>query len=167
MKTFLIAAISANGMIAETADQTSTDWTSKEDLAFFVSKTKEARVMIMGRKTFETIGRPLKDRLMVVMTRGQGGEAMDGVEYSNKSPREILADVEARGFEQAAICGGSEIYSMFLREGLVDELFLTVEPVLFGSGVPLATNFARLNLELLEMRALNAQAILFHYRVLR
>src|SRR3989338_2700224 len=98
MKTFLIAAISANGMIAQTADQTSTDWTSKEDLAFFVTKTKEARAMIMGRKTFETIGRPLKNRLVVVMTRQAIISDKEGIEYTNKSSREVLDELASRGY---------------------------------------------------------------------
>ena len=123
--------------------------------------------MIMGRKTFETIGRPLKDRLVVVMTRQAMISDKEGIEYTSKSPREVLIELASRGYEQAAICGGSEVYSLFLREGLVDELFLTVEPVLFGSGVPLTTGFERLNLELIESRPLNAQAILLHYRVVR
>lgn len=167
IKTILIAAISADGKIAERADQSSLDWTSKEDTQFFVERTKEAGVVIMGRKTFETIGRSLKDRLIVVMTRGEGGEAMEGVEHTNRAPKIILQDLEARGYEQAAICGGAEIYSLFLRAGLVDELFLTIEPVLFGSGTPLVSGFDRLNLELMDSRPLNAQAILLHYRVLR
>ncbi len=123
--------------------------------------------MIMGRKTFETIGRSLKDRLIVVMTRGKGGEAVEGVEYTNKAPKEILQDLESRGFEQAAICGGAEIYSLFLREGLVDELFLTIEPVLFGSGIPLAAGFDRINMEFIDSTKLNEQAILLHYRTRR
>lgn len=167
MKTFLIVAVSANGMIAQTAGQQSLDWTSKEDLAFFVSKTKEVGVVILGRKTFEMIGKPLKGRLNMVMTSSTEGKASElGVlEYTSADAAEILRDLEARGYKQAAICGGSEIYSLFLREGLVDELYLTVEPVLFGSGVPLTHGFDRLNLELLDTTMLNAQAILLHYRV--
>ena len=165
IKTILIAAISADGKIAERADQSSLDWTSKEDTQFFVKRTKEAGVMIMGRKTFETIGKPLKDRLIVVMTRGEGGKAMEGVEYTNKAPQEILRDLELRGYKEAAICGGSSVYGQFLKEGLVDELFLTIEPVLFGSGVPLAVGFDRINLDLINSTKLNDQAVLLHYRV--
>lgn len=167
IKTILIAAISADGKIAERAGQSSLGWTSKEDTQFFVERTKEAGVVIMGRKTFETIGRPLKDRLIIVMTRGSGAGPVEGVEFTNKAPKEILENLTSRGFDQAAICGGAEIYSLFLRAGLVDELFLTVEPVLFGNGVPLAAGFDRLNLDLIESTKLNDQAILLHYKVLR
>lgn len=174
IKTILIAAISADGKIAERADQKSLDWTSKEDLKFFIERTKQAGVVIMGRKTFETIGKPLKNRLNVIMTsdpdrRGSHAPPPEEglLEYANATPAEILASLDARGYQEAAICGGSSVYSQFLKEGLVDELFLTIEPVLFGSGVPLATDFGRVNLKLLERTALNDQATLLHFGVIK
>lgn len=161
----LIAAISANGKIAERVGQTSLDWTSKEDTKFFVQKTKELGVVVMGRKTFETIGRPLKERLIIVMTsEPEKYEPQPGIlEYTKKSPRELLDDLTSRGFSKVALAGGASVYSEFLKAGLVDELFLTVEPVLFGGGVPLAENFGRVNLELVETMKLGEQAVLLHY----
>ncbi len=169
IKTILIAAISADGKIAERAEQSSLDWTSKEDTQFFVKRTKEAGVVIMGRKTFETIGRPLKDRLLVIMTSSiEGKESQPEVlEYTNASPKEILVSLHERGYKEAAICGGSSVYGQFLKEGLIDEIFLTVEPVLFGGGVPLAVDFDRINMELIDTTQLNDRAIVLHYRVLR
>lgn len=167
IKTILIAAISADGKIAEQAEQSSLDWTSKEDTQFFVKRTKEAGVVIMGRKTFETIGRPLKDRLTVVMTSSvEGKESQPGLlEYSTVIPKEILTDLDRRGYKEAAICGGSSVYGQFLKEGLIDELFLTIEPVLFGGGIPLANGFDRINLDLVDSTKLNEQAVLMHYKV--
>lgn len=167
MKVSLIAAISANGKIAEVEDQKSLDWTSKEDLAFFIQKTKELGVVIMGRKTYNTIGKPLKGRLNIVVTRSlEGKESIpDLLEFTDKAPGEILKDLSSRGYETAALTGGSAIYGLFLEEGLVDELFLTVEPVLFGKGVSLAENFDRVNLELVSSVSVGEQAVLIHYSV--
>jgi dihydrofolate reductase len=174
MNVWLIAAISADGKIAQAADQSSLDWTSKEDTRFFIDKTKEAGVVIMGRKTFDTIGKPLKGRRIVVMTRAPSpllfkeglGVVTDGtVEYSNLSPRELLDQLAREGVETVAIAGGSSIYSQFLRDGLVTDVFLTIEPVLFGSGVALASGFDRINLRLEEVTRLGDQAVLLHYRV--
>ena len=167
IKIVLIAAVSADGKIAERGDQSSLDWTSKEDTQFFVKRTKEAGVVIMGRKTFETIGRPLKERLTIVMTSLlEGKTSQEGVlEYTTASPKEILADLDSRGYKEAAICGGSSVYGQFLKEGLVDELFLTIEPVLFGSGVPLASGFDRINMQLVDVTHLGNCAVLLHYRM--
>ncbi len=166
IKTILIAAISADGKIAERAEQSSLDWTSKEDTQFFVKRTKEAGVVIMGRKTFETIGKPLKERLIVVMTSSIEDKASqeEVLEYTSASPKELLENLDRRGYKEAAICGGSSVYSQFLKEDLVDELYLTIEPVLFGDGVPFAAGFGRLNLYLIDSTKLNDQAVLLHYR---
>ena len=168
MEVFLIAAVSADGKIAESADQNSTDWTSKEDLQFFVEKTKEAGAMIMGRKTFETIGKPLKHRLIIVMTRNpEDYENIEGsLEYMSGSPEQIIENLKSRGFDKIAIAGGAGVYSQFLQSGLVTDLYLTTEPVLFGQGVPLAENFDRINLELIETKKLGAGSVMNHYRVI-
>ncbi|MDP2631532.1 MAG: dihydrofolate reductase family protein [Candidatus Uhrbacteria bacterium] len=167
MKVELIAAISVDGKIAESKDQLA-DWTSKEDKRFFVAKTKEAGVLVMGRTTYETIGRPLPDRLNIVMTRDTSGlEGREGeLEYTSASPSEILDDLKVRGFETVVIAGGAQIYSLWLREGLITDLYLTVEPVLFGSGVSLVDNVPAQRLELVSSEPIGSQAVLLHYRVL-
>ena len=175
MKVLLIAAISVNGKIACSSDQSSLEWTSKEDTKFFVEKTKECGVMIMGRKTFDTIGHALKDRLMMVMTRtpslikpclptGIGGR-VEGVEFTDKTPKQILEDLENRGYTSVAITGGAGVYSMFLKEKLVTDVFLTIEPILFGNGISLAESFGDVKLEFVESKMLGEQSVLLHYTV--
>ncbi len=165
MKVLLIAAVSADGKIAESEDQLSLDWTSKEDLRFFIDKTKETGVVIMGRKTFDTIGKPLKERQVVVMTRSpESQKEMDGVEYTNESPKEILDRLSGLGIKSVVVAGGSSIYSMYLKEGLVTDVYLTVEPYLFGGGVPLASGFERIKMQLEEVTQLGENGVLLHYQ---
>lgn len=164
MKIVLIAAISADGKIAQTADQSSMDWTSKEDTKFFIDKTKELGTVVMGRKTFATFNRPLKGRRLIVITKNPQAEpAMEGVEYTSEAPQALVTRLEAEGVTQLALAGGSSIYSQYLAAGLVNECYLTVEPVLFGTGVLLASGFDRLNLTLVDVSKLNDQAVLLHY----
>lgn len=172
MKVILLAAISANGKIAQHEGQTSLDWTSKEDLRFFVEKTKEVEVLIMGRKTFDTIGKPLKGRRVIVMSREKGGKGERGkgedikngiIEFTNEQPKDLITRLEKEGSESVVVAGGSSIYSQFLREGLVTDLYLTIEPVLFGDGVPLASGFDRINLSLVDVQRLGEGSVLFHF----
>lgn len=163
MKIFLIAAISADGFIAQKSDQLSLDWTSKEDKQFFVSKTKEIGTVVMGRKTFETFGKPLKDRRLIVMSRGTHSEPMDGVEFTSESPSDLVQRLESEGIIELAVCGGASIYSQFLQSGLVNELFLTIEPVLFGTGVPLAPECGLHKMELVDSIKLGEKSILLHF----
>ncbi|OGL94921.1 hypothetical protein A2348_05540 [Candidatus Uhrbacteria bacterium RIFOXYB12_FULL_58_10] len=160
----LIAAVSADGKIAQSAEQSSLDWTSREDTRFFISKTKEIGTVVMGRKTFGTIGKPLKDRRTIVMSSRTG---IEGVEWTSEPPADLVARLEREGVTRMALCGGAAIYDAFLSVGLVDELFLTVEPVLFGDGVPLFRNGARINLKLLETTKLGDSSVLLHYLLLK
>lgn len=166
MKVILISAMSVNGNIGRSSEHSSVEWTSKEDTKFFVDQTKEAGVVVMGRKTFETIGRSLPGRLIVVMTRKpELYSVIDGVEYTNKHAQEILKDLRARGFSSVVIAGGSEVYSMFLQEKLVTDLYLTIEPILFGNGVPLVEFPGDVALQFVETYMLGLQSVLLHYRV--
>jgi riboflavin biosynthesis pyrimidine reductase len=101
------------------------------------------------------------------MTRDVSGREniADSLEYMSSSPQEILADLARRGFTEVVIGGGAEIYSMFLREKLVTDLYLTVEPVVFGDGVPLVTGGVFQKLNLVSSERLGERAILLHYAV--
>lgn len=173
MKVILLAAISANGKIAQATNQSSLEWTSKEDTAFFVEKTKEVGVVVMGQKTFETIGRPLKGRRLIVLTQDVSlkekyPEVNDGatrLEFVNASPTNLISRLESEGVQSIVIGGGSFVYSSFLREGLVQEVYLTVEPILFGNGVEFANGFKDIKLYLIETRLLGEQSVLLHFGV--
>ena len=164
MQVILIAAISANGQIAQTPGQSSLDWTSKEDLKFFIEKTKEVGVVIMGRKTFETIGKPLKGRRLIVLS-DVPLEKMEGVEYVNAPIKDVLESLVAQGVERVVVAGGATVYGAFLREGLVTDVYLTVEPVLFGQGIPLSTGFERIDMRLVEVTRLGEGSVNLHYEI--
>ena len=133
MKTFIIAALTTDGFIAKD-EKHSAYWTSKADKARFVKLTKEAGVVVMGSTTYTTLPRPLKERVNIVYSRSK---TFEGVEMTQKPPRQLLAELEERGFKSVAICGGSHIYTMFMKAGVVDTLYLTIEPHIFGKGITL------------------------------
>jgi len=151
IKTTLIVATSKDGFIspADGVELPSTKWTSKEDYQFFSEKTQEIGVMIMGRATYDTIGRPLPRRLIVVLTRDSEKQAeaarqklkMDylpnNLRFTSKSPKEVLQALVTEGYQQVALCGGASLYQLFIEEGLVDEMFITIEPIEFEDGIKL------------------------------
>lgn len=170
MKVILIAALSADGLLGRDSDDFSMDWTSPEDVQLFVRVTKEAGVMVMGSRTFATTvaaGRKLPGRKMVVYTSKQhiDHHRTDPTEFTSEAPDKLLTRLRAEGYESVAICGGAAVYDLFLREGLVDELYITYEPVLFGTGVTLASSSFDLKLKLLDMQQLNENACMMHYEV--
>ena len=166
MKVTLIAAISADGKIAEKTDQSSLDWTSKEDTKFFVDKTKEAGTVVMGRKTFATINKALKGRRVIVLTRDPSKETpMPGVEFTHLEPAALVRQLESEGVAELALAGGASVYGQFLQAGLVTDVYLTIEPILFGGGVPLAQGFDRVPLKFESVQQLNSQTVVLHYTV--
>mgnify|MGYP001575330325 CR=1 FL=1 len=164
MKTFIIAALTADGFIAETNDHAAT-WTSRADKQFFIERTKQAGVIIMGRKTYDTIGKPLSERLNVVYTHEAKPHDAENLIYTSLPPAELLKNLALKGYQEVAICGGASIYTLFLKAGLVDTLCLTIEPKLFGQGISLFTKKIAANLELREVKKLDEQVILLNYRV--
>lgn len=167
MRITLLVATSADGRIAADREQL-TDWTSPEDKRFFVMKSKEAGVVIMGRRTFQTIGEPLPERLNVIMTRQEPlFPSIPGVvECTNETPASVVRSLESRGYTEATVAGGREIFSAFLEANLVTDIYLTIEPMLFGSGVPFIEGIASKKLQLMSVEKLGEQSVLLHYVVL-
>ncbi|WP_035603273.1 dihydrofolate reductase [Haloferula sp. BvORR071] len=93
-------------------------WHLPEDLAFF-KRTTSGHAIVMGRKTYESIGRPLPKRRNIVLTRDQSWSA-PGIEVIH-APEELamLPGLEGDVF----VIGGAEIYAAFLDQ--LDELLVS------------------------------------------
>ena len=102
----LIAALSNNSVIGVKGK---IPWELKEDLIHF-KKITLGSAIIMGRKTFESIGKPLKERLNIVMTRNPKG--LDGIE--EVSSMESAIKVGLNFSENIFVIGGQSIYETFL-----------------------------------------------------
>ncbi len=169
MKLILMMAVTLDGKIAKTATQLA-DWTSKADKKIFVEETKKSGVIIMGKTTYDTIGKPLPDRLNVVLDfKPDFSRNISGIlEYTNQPPRELLADLEKRGFKTAILGGGATVNGLFLKENLINEIWLTIEPKIFGDGLSLFKDVdANLELELIEVRNLDKNVIQVRYKVIK
>lgn len=92
-------------------------WRLPEDLAHF-KRTTSGHPIIMGRKTFESIGRPLPDRRNIVITRNPGWRH-DGVDTATS----VDAAAALAGDAEAFIIGGAQIYAEALPR--VDRLMVT------------------------------------------
>ncbi|WP_321495032.1 dihydrofolate reductase family protein [uncultured Desulfobacter sp.] len=135
MDVILLMASTVDGKIAKNSSQF-VDWTGKADKKYFVKLTKEAGVMIMGSTTYDTIGKPLPDRLNIVMTRDKSRQSdQDNLIFTDLSPAGILEDLEQKGYTRAVLVGGATVNSLFARDNLITQVHLTLVPRLFGSGL--------------------------------
>lgn len=160
MKVYIIAAISADGFIAKSSKEF-IDWTSAEDKKFFSKMTKKTGVIVVGGNTFRTFKAPLSGRRHIVYTN-QLIENTD-VETTNEKPADLVERLEKEGLEELAICGGNSIYTMFLKSGLVTDIYLTIEPVFFGKGIKLMDESLKLFTK--DMKQLNKDTFMIHYGV--
>jgi len=100
-----VVARADNGIIARDGQ---VPWRIREDLQRFVAHTM-GTPMIMGRKTFESFPKPLKDRRHIVLTRSRTWRA-EGAEVAH-SVEEALA---LAGDGDISVIGGAEIYELFM-----------------------------------------------------
>ncbi|MCF8460139.1 MAG: dihydrofolate reductase [Flavobacteriales bacterium] len=111
----IIVAADENNVIGKDNDLI---WHLPDDLKFFKQKTS-GHAIIMGRKTYESVGRPLPNRTNIIITRDSNFKA-EGCEIVN-SLEEALA--LAKNDNEAFIVGGEQIYRLALD--LVDRVYLT------------------------------------------
>lgn len=95
-------------------------WHIPEDLAYFKEKTM-GKAMVMGRKTYESIGRPLPGRLSIVVTRNEDFTAEEGVVIVHDLEKAIE---KAQAYaEEVMIIGGADIFKLSM--GVADRLYIT------------------------------------------
>lgn len=197
MKVLLIAVTSIDGFIAQDPKVASTTWTSSEDTKWFNERTKQARLVVMGRKSFATVPekyRPLSNRVNIIYSsnKTEVEQMVDGpvltltsettpqqfkqlidqsendkpVFVTSLEPQQLVKLAADAGFEELALCGGSSLYTLFMNAGVVDTIFVTIEPHVFGDGVKLFSEMLQPpsdNWRLVEVHHLSDQTILLEY----
>jgi len=122
MKKIIISAISANNVIGR---NNGIPWKNDEELKYFKNTTQKHAVL-MGRKTFESLGEPLSKRFNLVLSRSTKESDMLRKLFYFKSIEKALEYGENLEVEKTFIIGGSEIYSQMIND--VDELLISRLP---------------------------------------
>ena len=116
MKITLVAAIASNNVIGK---KNSLPWNIPEDLKRFKQMTS-GHTILMGRKTFDSIGRPLPNRQNIVMTKDENFER-EGIKVINDFDEALELIKESN--EDIFVIGGSKIYELF--EPVANSLAIT------------------------------------------
>jgi dihydrofolate reductase len=122
MTLVLVAAVARNGVIGHKGDL---PWRMPGDLKRFKALTL-GKPMVMGRRTFVSIGRPLPGRTTIVVTRDRGFAA-PGVLVAASLPAALAAaagEAARRGTDEIICAGGGELYAALI--GTADRLELTL-----------------------------------------
>ncbi|MDZ5604912.1 dihydrofolate reductase [Pseudomonas sp. RP23018S] len=119
----LIAALAENRVIGI---DNSMPWHLPGDFKYFKATTL-GKPIIMGRKTWDSLGRPLPGRLNLVVSR-QTGLQLDGAEvFASLQHAQQRAEQWAReqGVDEVMLIGGAQLYAQALEQALVSRMYLT------------------------------------------
>jgi dihydrofolate reductase len=139
----LTAVVSADGYIARRAGEHPGSWASAEEQARFLAAVPCYDWAFMGRMTHETAFR--RDRRRVVFSRSATGldwreDTHLWVDPARVSLAEILAALTPiRPPRRCIVLGGASVHDWFLERDLIDRIELSIEPLRFGTGLPLLT----------------------------
>ncbi len=159
-------AISINGMIAKSDDDTS--WTSNEEWDSYSLAIRTAGCLIVGRRTYHILTKQpefaeLKDIKIVAVSEEDFATSAPN-HFIAHSPKEALGLL--KDFKEVIVAGGGILNASFLDENLVDEIYLDIEPIIIGEGIPIfkGKNFEQ-KLKLIGQRKITDNEIQLHYRV--
>jgi dihydrofolate reductase len=171
-KTILIFVSTLDGKVTKWGDPKVRSWSSRGDQEYFDTIWKNSRVIIMGSGTYNPEPlKPTENHLFIVMTRQTekytDREVPGQLEFTSESPLELITRFGREGEENVLVVGGPQIAASFLRDDLIDELWLTIEPKIFGSGGNFVTEEKLdINLNLLSYEKINDQGTLItKYRI--
>ena len=122
MKVILVAAVAENGVIGR---DNKLPWRIKSDLQYFRKVTMN-RPVVMGRKTFLSIGKPLPGRTNIVVSRDPAFSAPGILVASDldRAMQSARGDALRRNADSIAVIGGTEIFNATMR--FADRLALTL-----------------------------------------
>jgi dihydrofolate reductase len=118
MLVSLIVAASENGVIG---NNNKLPWSLPNDLQYF-RKVTQGHPVIMGRKTFESIGRPLPNRVNIVLT----SKYLDSksCKVASSLPQALTMAMEASP-DEVFLIGGRDVFAAALEHSQVDRIYLT------------------------------------------
>ncbi len=139
MKIILIFVVTLDGKITKWDNPFVRTWSSKTDQQYFNKIWNDSKLIVMGSNTYNADRiRPSPNHLLVIMTGDPPGYKdqyiMGQLEFTNETPAQLATRFNKERYDQMLVTGGQHIATSFLKEGLIDELWLTIEPKIFGMG---------------------------------
>lgn len=162
----LLAALSIDGKIAREIKHFS-DWTSKEDKSFLHTILDTSDVILIGNTSYKLAIEPLSKRNCIVLSRSvtQYKKIHDKLILCNPTVESLPRLIKQLGYKNVCILGGTQTYSYCLINNLIDEMYITIEPIVFGNGLSLFDKNDECNWKFQNVKLLNnTGTILLHYK---
>ena len=142
-----------------------------EHVADFLESYKWFDTVLMGRKTYEVGLRegktnPYPTLRSYVFSRTMKASPDPNVTLVSRDAVEVVRGLRSEAGKDIWLCGGADLAATLCGEGLIDELVLKVNPVLFGSGIPLfAGAIQQSALQLVGSKVYSNGVVLLRYRL--
>jgi len=173
MKTILIFVSTLDGKITKWGEPHVKSWSSHQDQDYYKKIWNESQLIVMGSNTFNAGSFPSLNPQLIIMTsdpdKYKSLKISGQTEFTNESPVELIDRLKTKGHEKILVVGGPRVATSFLKEQLIDELWLTLEPKIFGIGGNFATDVKLdIDLRLIHYEKVNKRGTLItKYEVLK
>lgn len=168
MRVVMVMVASLDGIVARRANESVGSWSSAADKLHLQQTLAKCDGIIVGHGTFDE---KFVDVPHYVLSRNRSSTPHDEAEqvfYTAMPANQLVTTLAERGHQQILLLGGPTINQLFLEAGVVDELWLTVEPVIFGAGKHLVTAGIEQSLRLVSCEQLNDQGtLLLKYELIK
>jgi dihydrofolate reductase len=140
-RVILFIATSLDNYIAGPAGEI--DWLFTDQDYGYTPFLAGVDTLLMGRKSYElclTLGPwAWPGRTTYVFSRSRAGEATEHARFTAEPPAELVARLRAEPGRHLWLLGGGELNAAFFAAGLVDEVVISIHPLLLGAGIALAS----------------------------
>ncbi len=174
MRVILYMAVTPNDLIEKEDDDTT--WVTENEWKSFSGMIKRAGNMIIGRRTYEIMIKNNEfelsklDKITTVVMTNDAFLKIHNPDFIfiASSPKTALGILQKKVFKKILVCGGGGLNASFMKENLIDEIYIDVEPIIFGKGIKLFTEADfEAELKLLETKKLSRNEIQLHYKVVK
>lgn len=164
---FIVVASTIDGVISEN-DFSLPDWTSKEDKRHLKKMEEKADLLLFSRKTYELAKEFLKGKKCLVFTSKVEKivEENDFLTWINPKKANLEEYVKSKGYKRICVLGGRGVYNFVMENDLVNEIYLTIEPFVFGNGIRIFSKFfGKKQFKLILVKKINKKGtILLRYK---
>lgn len=141
-EVILFIAASLDGYIARSCGDI--DWLFTDQDYGYSEFLASVDTVIMGRKTYDqvlTFGEyPYKAKKSYIFTKNPALQADNNIEFINTDVKQFVENLRVVNGKNIWLVGGSLLIHDFMRNNLVDELIVSIHPIILGAGIPLFTH---------------------------
>jgi len=166
-KIILFIASSLDGYIARESGEI--DWLFTDQDYGYTEFYAQIDTLIMGNKTYQQVlsfgEYPYKDKEVFVFSRTQSGATDNKVKFINNDWVNFIKTLRQSHGRNIWLVGGAQLIHFFLQHGFIDELILSIHPIILGNGIPLIVNDSSLEtkLELQNIKTFNTGLVQLFY----